>query len=168
MPAQQAAPEHVPPSLIHLAKQLDEPGPQPGNQVQLLRQGETVFETLEAALDQARHHVHLVYYIWEPDRTGARLRDALARALQEERGGALIPPYDHPDVIAGQGTATLELHRQVGPLDMLLVKPFALLGIKTGPAFPDLFQLKFLNQFLQGEHFPSGIVRRVQDQRRSD
>ena len=39
-----------------------------------------MFETLEAALDQARHHVHLVYYIWEPDRTGARLRDALARA----------------------------------------------------------------------------------------
>lgn len=48
-------------------------------------------------------------------------RDDLARGLQEQRGGILIPPYDHPDIIAGQGTAALELHDQVGPLDMLLV-----------------------------------------------
>jgi threonine dehydratase len=60
-------------------------------------------------------------------------RDALARALQEERGGTLIPPYDHPDVIAGQGTATLELHRQVGPLDMLLV-PCGGGGLLSGSA----------------------------------
>jgi threonine dehydratase len=60
-------------------------------------------------------------------------RDALARALQEERGGVLVPPYDHPDIIAGQGTATLELHRQVGPLDMLLV-PCGGGGLLSGSA----------------------------------
>ena len=48
-------------------------------------------------------------------------RDAIARALAQERGLTLIPPYDHPDVIAGQGTAALELIEEVGPLDVLLV-----------------------------------------------
>jgi threonine dehydratase len=33
----------------------------------------------------------------------------------------LIPPYDHPDVIAGQGTAAKELFEEVGELDVLLV-----------------------------------------------
>jgi threonine dehydratase len=60
-------------------------------------------------------------------------RDALARALQEERGGVLVPPYDHPDIIAGQGTATLELHDQTGPLDMLLV-PCGGGGLLSGSA----------------------------------
>jgi len=36
-------------------------------------------------------------------------RDALAASLAEERGAAHIPPFDHADVIAGQGTAMLEL-----------------------------------------------------------
>ncbi len=49
-------------------------------------------------------------------------REELARALQSERGLTMIPPYDHPDVIAGQGTAALELVEQAGGrLDMLLV-----------------------------------------------
>ncbi len=73
-------PGEIPSSLAHLAEKLDDLGPQPGNQVRLLRRGGAVFDALEAALDQARHHIHLVYYIWEPDRTGSRLRDALARA----------------------------------------------------------------------------------------
>ncbi|MFI0167603.1 threo-3-hydroxy-L-aspartate ammonia-lyase [Streptomyces sp. NPDC017082] len=48
-------------------------------------------------------------------------RIALGHALAEERGLTLIPPYDHPDVIAGQGTAALELLEETGPLDALLV-----------------------------------------------
>ncbi|MYW15654.1 pyridoxal-phosphate dependent enzyme, partial [Streptomyces sp. SID2955] len=48
-------------------------------------------------------------------------RTALGHALAEERGLALIPPYDHPHVIAGQGTAALELLEETGPLDALLV-----------------------------------------------
>lgn len=39
-------------------------------------------------------------------------REAIARALAEERGASLAPPYDHPDIIAGQGTLGLELMRQ--------------------------------------------------------
>jgi threonine dehydratase len=48
-------------------------------------------------------------------------REAIGRRLAEEQGLTLIPPYDHPDVIAGQGTAALELLEEVGPLDILLV-----------------------------------------------
>ncbi|NUO46790.1 MAG: threo-3-hydroxy-L-aspartate ammonia-lyase [Streptomyces sp.] len=48
-------------------------------------------------------------------------RAAIAEALAAERGLALIPPYDHPHVMAGQGTATLELLEETGELDALLV-----------------------------------------------
>ena len=48
-------------------------------------------------------------------------REAVSRRLAEERGLSMIPPYDHPDVIAGQGTAVKELIEEVGPLDVLLV-----------------------------------------------
>ncbi|MFF3164294.1 threo-3-hydroxy-L-aspartate ammonia-lyase [Streptomyces sp. NPDC003273] len=48
-------------------------------------------------------------------------RTALGQALAEDRGLALIPPYDHPHVIAGQGTAALELLQDTGALDALVV-----------------------------------------------
>jgi threo-3-hydroxy-L-aspartate ammonia-lyase len=48
-------------------------------------------------------------------------REAIGRRLAEERGMTLIPPYDHPHVMAGQGTAALELLQETGPLDLLLV-----------------------------------------------
>jgi threonine dehydratase len=48
-------------------------------------------------------------------------REAIGRRLSAERGLALIPPFDHADVIAGQGTAALELIEETGPLDLLLV-----------------------------------------------
>ena len=48
-------------------------------------------------------------------------REALGRQLAGERGMTLIPPYDHPDVIAGQGTSAKELFEEVGALDHLFV-----------------------------------------------
>jgi threonine dehydratase len=48
-------------------------------------------------------------------------REAIGRKLADERGMTLIPPYDHPDVIAGQGTAAKELFEEVGELDALFV-----------------------------------------------
>jgi threonine dehydratase len=48
-------------------------------------------------------------------------REAIGRELAEKRGLTLIPPYDHPHVIAGQGTAALELFEEVGALDALFV-----------------------------------------------
>jgi threonine dehydratase len=56
--------------------------------------------------------------LYDPDEAE---REVLARQLMEERGLTLIPPFDHPHVIAGQGTAAKELFEDVGQLDYLFV-----------------------------------------------
>ncbi|WP_030196012.1 threo-3-hydroxy-L-aspartate ammonia-lyase [Streptomyces sp. NRRL S-87] len=48
-------------------------------------------------------------------------REEIGRTLAEERGLTLIPPYDHPHIIAGQGTAAKELFEEAGELDALFV-----------------------------------------------
>ena len=48
-------------------------------------------------------------------------RVAITRALAETEGLAIVPPFDHADIIAGQGTAALELFEQVGGLDALFM-----------------------------------------------
>ncbi|PRX96669.1 threo-3-hydroxy-L-aspartate ammonia-lyase [Allonocardiopsis opalescens] len=60
-------------------------------------------------------------------------RTAIGEALAAERGLALIPPYEHPHVIAGQGTAALELLAETGELDML-VAPVGGGGLMAGCA----------------------------------
>ncbi|KEF05868.1 MULTISPECIES: pyridoxal-phosphate dependent enzyme [Streptomyces] len=60
-------------------------------------------------------------------------RAALGAQLAADRGLALIPPYDHPHVIAGQGTAALELIEDTGPLDALLT-PVGGGGLMAGSA----------------------------------
>ena len=51
----------------------------------------------------------------------ATTREALGAALAAERGLTVIPPYDHPHVVAGQGTAAKELIEEAGRLDWLFV-----------------------------------------------
>ncbi|RCG31631.1 threo-3-hydroxy-L-aspartate ammonia-lyase [Sphaerisporangium album] len=60
-------------------------------------------------------------------------RVAIGEALAADRGLALIPPYEHPHVIAGQGTAALELIEEVGELDALLA-PIGGGGLMAGSA----------------------------------
>ena len=48
-------------------------------------------------------------------------REAIGRRVALERGLTVIPPYDHAHVIAGQGTAAIELFEESGPLDFLFV-----------------------------------------------
>ncbi|WP_395446830.1 threo-3-hydroxy-L-aspartate ammonia-lyase [Aminobacter sp. UC22_36] len=60
-------------------------------------------------------------------------RDAIARRISEERGMALVPPFDHPDIIAGQGTAAVELFEEVGELD-ILITPLGGGGLLAGCA----------------------------------
>jgi threonine dehydratase len=48
-------------------------------------------------------------------------REAIGRQLARERGLSVIPPYDHPHIVAGAGTAALELLQEAGDLDLLLV-----------------------------------------------
>lgn len=60
-------------------------------------------------------------------------REAIGRGLAEKHGMTLIPPYDHPDVLAGQGTAAKELFEEAGPLDVLLT-PLGGGGLLSGTA----------------------------------
>jgi threonine dehydratase len=60
-------------------------------------------------------------------------REVLSERLRAESGMLLIPPYDHPDVVAGQGTAAMELIEDVGELDLLLA-PCGGGGLLSGSA----------------------------------
>ncbi len=61
------------------------------------------------------------------------VREELGLAIAAERELALIPPFDHPDVVAGQGTAARELFQAVGRLDLLLT-PCGGGGLLSGSA----------------------------------
>ena len=58
---------------------------------------------------------HVMHY----DELG-ETRDGLALRLAHERGLTLMPPFDHPDIAAGQGTSAAELFASHGPLDALI------------------------------------------------
>ncbi|CAB3751861.1 serine dehydratase [Burkholderia sp. MSh2] len=60
-------------------------------------------------------------------------REQIGRDLAERHGFTLIPPYDHADVIAGQGTAAKELIDEVGPLDAVFT-PLGGGGLLSGTA----------------------------------
>lgn len=60
-------------------------------------------------------------------------REDIAKRLAEEKGMTLIPPFNHPHIVAGQGTAAKELFEETGPLDVLLV-PCGGGGLLTGCA----------------------------------
>lgn len=60
-------------------------------------------------------------------------REALAQELSATDGATIIPPFDHPAIMAGQGTAAKELLEDAGPLDVLLV-PLGGGGLLSGCA----------------------------------
>ena len=55
------------------------------------------------------------------DRAAGESREAVAERVSREKGATVIPPFDHPDVVAGQGTAAKELLEDAGALDYLFV-----------------------------------------------
>jgi len=73
----------LPPHLHGLASvgdRLGQGGPRTASSIRLLADGDTCLAALEEAIRGARHHLHLEYYIWEPDGVGTRLRDLLVEA----------------------------------------------------------------------------------------
>lgn len=61
------------------------------------------------------------------------VREAISQELAQRYGYVLIPPYNHPHIVAGQGTAALELFEETGPLDYLFV-PCGGGGLLSGSA----------------------------------
>lgn len=68
--------------------------------------------------------------LYDPDET---VREELAVRIREERGMCIVPPYDHADVVSGQGTAALELLEEVEGVE-LLVAPCGGGGLLSGTA----------------------------------
>jgi threonine dehydratase len=60
-------------------------------------------------------------------------REDISRQIQEGEDRILVPPFDHPQIVAGQGTVALELIEEVGPLDVVLV-PVGGGGLLSGSA----------------------------------
>ncbi|BCS27116.1 threonine/serine dehydratase [Aspergillus puulaauensis] len=60
-------------------------------------------------------------------------REAVAARIVEETGARLLPPYDHPDVILGQGTVGLEMQGQIPKLDAI-ISPSSGGGLLSGTA----------------------------------
>lgn len=63
--------------LVRLAENTRQSAPSRAHRIDLLLGGDACYEAIERAIAEARHHVHLEYYIWEPDRVGTRFRDLL-------------------------------------------------------------------------------------------
>ncbi len=63
----------------------------------------------------------------------ASWREEIAQRMAADRGSEIVPPFNHPDVIAGQGTAALELIQDAGDLDYLFV-PCGGGGLLSGSA----------------------------------
>jgi len=73
-------------------------------------------EATQAYLSRAPSESEVVFY--DPQKV---VREELGQEIARQRGLTIIPPYDHPAVIAGQGTVALELFEEVGTLDWLFV-----------------------------------------------
>ncbi len=79
------SPDHQ--QLIDLAASLEATPASTARAVALLDGGDAAYAAIEAAIRGARDHVHAEYYIFRPDRTGQRLRDALA---ERARAGVVV------------------------------------------------------------------------------
>ena len=69
--------------LMRLAQRLTDAWPTEGNDIELLTDTNRTLGLIEQALLNARESIHLEYYIWQPDRTGTRIRDLLIRKARE-------------------------------------------------------------------------------------
>ena len=69
--------------LTELSDRLQDSLPVRAERLDLFVTGDDSFASMEEAIGQARHHVHLEYYIWRPDRTGTRFRDLLCEKARQ-------------------------------------------------------------------------------------
>jgi cardiolipin synthase len=70
-------------AIMRLAEELGAGHPTVGNLVSFLATGHQTFTALEEAIENARHHVHLEYYIFRPDETGCRMLELLTQKAME-------------------------------------------------------------------------------------
>jgi cardiolipin synthase A/B len=98
--------EHL--QLATMAMELGESPPLRADDATVYLDGASNYEAIIAAVRAARHHVHLEYYIWEPDTIGTRLRDAL---IERAKAGVKIRM-----IVDGTGSSGLK-KRFIEPLE---------------------------------------------------
>lgn len=69
--------------FMDLVERAGDGPPMRASRLEILPLGDACFDAIAEAIARARHHVHLEYYIWEPDQTGTRLRDLLCEKARE-------------------------------------------------------------------------------------
>ncbi|HRX71779.1 MAG: cardiolipin synthase [Candidatus Competibacteraceae bacterium] len=70
-----------------LLARISQGAPAPATGVTVLETGDACYEAIETAIAAAQHHIHLEYYMWQPDQVGTRLRDAL---IEKARHGVQV------------------------------------------------------------------------------
>lgn len=75
--------EHGIARLMYLATRVSAHHPTQGNRVTIYHDAEKTFSALEEALKSAAHHIHMEYYIWNPDATGRAMADLIAAKARE-------------------------------------------------------------------------------------
>lgn len=105
--------------FIRLAKRLGAHMAAPGNAVRIFHDADDTYAAIEQAIEQAESHVHLEYYIFQPDETGRAIRDRLIRK-------------------AGQGVRCRVLLDYVGcwRLPRSFIRPMRNAGIEVAFAMP--------------------------------
>ena len=73
--------------LVHLVKRAGEPPASQCDAVEIFHDAATTYDAIEAAIREAKHHVHVAYYIFDPRRVGARFRDAL---IERAKAGVTV------------------------------------------------------------------------------
>jgi cardiolipin synthase len=85
--------------LAEVGKRLGQGGPTFADSVELLDDGDAKMKSLERAVREAKHHIHMEYYIWEPDDVGTFMRDLLAEAAgRSVEVRVLYDPVGSPNV----------------------------------------------------------------------
>ncbi|MEW6250014.1 MAG: cardiolipin synthase [Planctomycetota bacterium] len=82
-PGREQLPEDLA-AIAGMAERLADMPPVGGNEILVLRESNATYAALETALRAARHHIHMQYYIWQPDETGYAFRDLV---IERARAG---------------------------------------------------------------------------------
>lgn len=93
MEAIEAAEEPLRAQLAQLAVSAGEAPPLRADRVTLFTEGDECYEAILKAIERAEHHVHLEYYIWQPDGIGTRLRDLLVAKAKQKVEVRLLLDY---------------------------------------------------------------------------
>jgi cardiolipin synthase len=104
----------LPPGLFERYGPLEVMGPSRGNQAELLVDGDEMFPAIERTIESADNYVHLLFYIWQDDETGRRIRDLLVEKAREGvEVRVLVDAFGSPKMAGKLGAPLVEAGGEV-------------------------------------------------------